>query len=141
MAPISVAVVGRNFAGVWQDEADATLSRTWTVDRQLARVRISEVLARNATAVHHEGTYPDLVELVNDGGCGHRSVGHEPQRYAGRSDQVRLPVADGDPSGRISGPLRRQQCHDVGSAPRFCPECRRAVKGCFCSTPRLAAVR
>jgi len=63
----TVDVIGKTWAGVWQDEADAAVSRTWTVDTSLSRVRINEVLATNTTAVEHEGTYPDIIELHNDG--------------------------------------------------------------------------
>ena len=63
----TVQAVGRNSAGIWQAEADATASLTWTVNAGLSRVRINEVLASNRSAVEHEGTFPDLIELVNDG--------------------------------------------------------------------------
>ena len=62
----TVFVMGRNVAGVWQDEADANASLMWTVDRQLSRLVINEVLAANAGAVPHEGTLPDVVEIYND---------------------------------------------------------------------------
>ena len=65
----TVEVLGKNWAGVWQDEADAAVSQTWTVDASLARVRINEVLAINTAAVEHEGTYPDIIELHNDSGA------------------------------------------------------------------------
>ncbi|MEE8450427.1 MAG: lamin tail domain-containing protein, partial [Thermoguttaceae bacterium] len=64
----TVYVIGKNSIGLWQDEAEATASKTWTVDPDLWRVRINEVLANNVAAFNHEGTYPDLIELVNDGG-------------------------------------------------------------------------
>jgi len=63
--PQVLEVVARSSAGVWQDEADAN-SASWTVDTALSRVRINEVLARNAAAYDHEGTYPDIIELYND---------------------------------------------------------------------------
>ena len=59
----TVYVIGKNSAGVWQAEADATASKTWTVDPALARVRINEVLASNDSAVDHLGTFPDMIEL------------------------------------------------------------------------------
>ena len=62
-----VLVIARNVAGMWQAEADAFRSASWTVDPLLARVRIHEVLARNDDAVQHHGTYPDFIELYNDG--------------------------------------------------------------------------
>ncbi len=44
-----------------------TASRTWVVDTNLNRLEISEVLARNETAVNIGGKHPDLVELHNAG--------------------------------------------------------------------------
>jgi hypothetical protein len=67
----TIDVLGRNEDQDFADldlAADATVAKTWVVDTSLARVRISEVLARNQIAVEHEGTFPDLIELVNDGG-------------------------------------------------------------------------
>jgi hypothetical protein len=61
----TVYVVGRNSAGTWQAEADATVSKTWAVLSSLRRVVINEVLARNDGAVNHEGTFPDIIELFN----------------------------------------------------------------------------
>jgi hypothetical protein len=61
----SVDVLGKNVAGVWQ--TTAATSKSWAVNTALRRVQINEVLAINSTAVDHEGTYPDLVELVNSG--------------------------------------------------------------------------
>lgn len=61
----TVYVLGKNAAGRWQDEPNA--SRTWTVDVTSSRLVISEVLASNETAYEHEGTYPDLIELYYDG--------------------------------------------------------------------------
>lgn len=66
-ATYTVSVMGKNVAGQWQDEAQATASKSWTVDTSSPHVRINEVLAINAAAVPHEGTYPDLVELHNYG--------------------------------------------------------------------------
>ena len=63
----TVFVIGRNSAGVWQEEAAATVSKTWTVETTTPRVRINELLAINTAAVDHEGTYPDLIELYNHG--------------------------------------------------------------------------
>ncbi len=63
----TVRVIGRNSAGIWQPEAEATLSRTWTVDSLRSRIVINEVLANNSQAYDHHGTYPDLIELYNDG--------------------------------------------------------------------------
>jgi hypothetical protein len=60
-----VAVQGKNFAGEWQ--TDLTESRSWTVDTTLSRVFLNEVLAYNQTAYEFQGTYPDMIELHNDG--------------------------------------------------------------------------
>ncbi|HOY57673.1 MAG TPA: lamin tail domain-containing protein, partial [Verrucomicrobiota bacterium] len=60
-------VLGCNSAAVWQPESAPTLSRSWTVAANAARVRISEVLAANGTAVLWNNAYPDLIELHNDG--------------------------------------------------------------------------
>jgi hypothetical protein len=56
-------VVGKNSAGVWQEDPT---TRTWTVNTTLPTVRLSEVLAVNTAAVEHGG-FPDLIELYNEG--------------------------------------------------------------------------
>lgn len=61
----TVYVVGRNSSGIWQADADATTSKTWAVLSSLRGVVINEVLARNDSAVNHEGTFPDIIELFN----------------------------------------------------------------------------
>jgi len=74
----TVYVVGKNDAppGYYQDDtflypatagvpAHVTASRTWTVNPASRGVRINEILASNQTAVDHEGTHPDLIELRN----------------------------------------------------------------------------
>ncbi|HUU91758.1 MAG TPA: lamin tail domain-containing protein, partial [Phycisphaerae bacterium] len=67
----TVFVVTRNSAGFWQGEADATASRTWTVDPAFAQLRINEVLADNETALPVGGLYyPDAVELYYDAAPG-----------------------------------------------------------------------
>ncbi len=63
----TVYVVGRNSAGTWQADADATVSKTWAVLSSLRGVVINEVLARNESAANHEGTTPDYIELYNSG--------------------------------------------------------------------------
>ena len=63
----TVEVRGRNSAGVLQDVAEATASRTWTVNTALSRLLISEVLARNATVLSVDGETPDLIEFWNAG--------------------------------------------------------------------------
>jgi len=79
LGPHTVYVVGKNDAGYYQDDpfvypadgglpAHVTASCTWVVTNAFARVRLNELLAANSTAVVHENTYPDLVELYNEGG-------------------------------------------------------------------------
>lgn len=63
----TVQIIARNAAGTVQSIATAVPSDTWTVNTALSRVRISEVLALNQTAVPHAGIAPDYVELHNDG--------------------------------------------------------------------------
>jgi len=62
----TLRVVGKSTAGIWQDETDAAVA-TWHVDSTLSRLQINEVLAINSSAVEHEGGFPDLIELFNDG--------------------------------------------------------------------------
>jgi hypothetical protein len=62
-----VFAIGKNSAGRWQSEDKPTISRAWTVDTSHSRLIINEVLAVNDSAVEHEGTFPDLVELYYDG--------------------------------------------------------------------------
>ncbi|HPC94819.1 MAG TPA: lamin tail domain-containing protein [Sedimentisphaerales bacterium] len=61
----TVYVRGRNSAGRWQEQPNA--SRTWTVDLVYRRLVINEVLASGEIAFEHEGTHPDVVELFYDG--------------------------------------------------------------------------
>ncbi len=63
----TVFVIGKNLLGEWQPESEATQSLPWTVDSSLSRLVINEVLASNDTAVDHQGTFPDIIELFNDG--------------------------------------------------------------------------
>ena len=64
----TVSVIALNDAGVLQDIAKATISKTWTVNTALAgRVRINEILADNVTALANGATHPDAIELYNDG--------------------------------------------------------------------------
>ncbi len=64
----AVATIGRNSAGEWQAESEATMSKSWTVNTALSRIVINEVLAINRSAYEHAGSYPDLIELYNAGG-------------------------------------------------------------------------
>jgi len=61
-----VSVIARNSNGVWQAEANATMV-SWVVNPMWPKVRLNEVLARNDSAVNHFGTFPDLIELFNEG--------------------------------------------------------------------------
>ncbi|MGH8246611.1 MAG: lamin tail domain-containing protein, partial [Gammaproteobacteria bacterium] len=63
----TVYVVGRNSGGIYQSTATPTLSKTWVVNTALPTVRLNEILARNDSAVNHFGTFPDLIELHNEG--------------------------------------------------------------------------
>ncbi len=61
-----VSVIGANSEGLWQTEAQATVSASWTVDSGFSNLVISEVLAVNES-LDHEGTLPDMIELHNRG--------------------------------------------------------------------------
>ena len=61
----TVSVQGRTFAGVWQ--STPTISDTWTVDSSLRRLVISEILSENGGSIEHEGSFPDMIELHNQG--------------------------------------------------------------------------
>ena len=63
----TVYAIGKNSAGVWQSENNPATSRTWTIDVSHRRLVINEVLAVNISAIEHEGTFPDLIELYYDG--------------------------------------------------------------------------
>jgi hypothetical protein len=62
----TVSVIGANSENLWQIEAQATQSESWTVDSGFSNLVVSEVLAVNES-VDHEGTLPDMVELHNRG--------------------------------------------------------------------------
>jgi hypothetical protein len=63
----TVYVIGKTSAGGWQSQANPTASRTWVVNTAWPAVRINEVLARNVAAIDHNGTFPDVIELHNEG--------------------------------------------------------------------------
>jgi hypothetical protein len=63
----TVYVIGKTSAGGWQSTSDPTVSRTWVVDTSWPTVRLNEVLAHNDSAINHNGTFPDYVELYNEG--------------------------------------------------------------------------
>ena len=58
-------VISQNFAGAWQEDADA-IQRSWNVNTSLSRVLVNEVLATNRTAHEHDLRSPDVIELYND---------------------------------------------------------------------------
>ncbi|HEY2951591.1 MAG TPA: lamin tail domain-containing protein, partial [Verrucomicrobiae bacterium] len=62
-----LAVIARGTNGVWQDATNATI-RSWIVNTTWPSVRLNEVLAHNVAAVNHSGSFPDVVELFNEGG-------------------------------------------------------------------------
>lgn len=62
-----VWVIGAGDDQVWQSEASATPSRVWVVNTNWPSVRINEVLARNVASFNHAGTFPDAIELYNEG--------------------------------------------------------------------------
>jgi hypothetical protein len=61
-----VSVIAKSTNGVWQSISNATVV-TWVVNTSIPAVRINEVLARNVSAHNHQGTFPDLIELYNEG--------------------------------------------------------------------------
>src|SRR6185436_17697724 len=63
-----VAVVGKGTNGVWQDFSNATIA-VWVVNTSIPAVRLNEVLAANTAALNHNGTFPDAIELLNEGGA------------------------------------------------------------------------
>jgi hypothetical protein len=60
-----VFVIGRDFAGNWQQEPTASIA--WTVNSSVQRVVISELLAANRSVFQIGGAFPDFVELHNPG--------------------------------------------------------------------------
>ncbi len=66
-----VALIGKNSAGVWQEEGEATLSALWNVDPAAQGLRINELLADNVSAHGlSDGSHPDVIELYNASGVG-----------------------------------------------------------------------
>ncbi|MBE0534372.1 MAG: lamin tail domain-containing protein [Phycisphaerae bacterium] len=63
----TMEVIGRDYAGSWQDETAPAVLKTWTVDSGWSRLVINEVLAHNLTIANVDGTMPDMVELYYDG--------------------------------------------------------------------------
>jgi len=64
----TVWVIGAGTNNVWQSESNATASTTWVVNTNWPAVRINEVLAGNVAGFNHAGTFPDAIELYNEGG-------------------------------------------------------------------------
>ncbi len=62
----TVSVVGRNSGGIYQ--STATVSKIWVVNTSWPSVRLNEVLAKNDSALNHSNTFPDAIELFNEGG-------------------------------------------------------------------------
>ena len=59
-------VTGCNYAGRWQDEAEA-VTWSWTVDTSYQRLVLNEVLADNDAVFDFNGSRPDMIELYYDG--------------------------------------------------------------------------
>ncbi len=62
----TVAVIAKGANDVWQSALNAT-RLSWVVNNAWPAVRLNEVLARNVAALNHHGTFPDIVELYNEG--------------------------------------------------------------------------
>ncbi len=62
----TVAVIGRGTNGLWQAVSNATVV-SWVVNTNIPAVRLNEVLAQNNAALNHFGTFPDAIELLNEG--------------------------------------------------------------------------
>ena len=62
----TLLVVGKGANGVWQSVANAT-TMTWAINTAIPAVRLNEVLAQNNSALNHNGTFPDAIELFNEG--------------------------------------------------------------------------
>jgi len=63
----TVYVIGKSANNVWQSMSAPTISRSWVVNTAWPGVRLNEVLALNNSGVSHEGTFPDMIELFNEG--------------------------------------------------------------------------
>ena len=64
-----VSVMGKSAAGAWQHGTNSpTISKVWVVNTSVPSVRLNEVLAQNTAALNHFGTFPDVIELFNEGG-------------------------------------------------------------------------
>lgn len=63
----TVSVIGKNTNNIWQSPSTPTTSKTWIVNTNTPTVRLNELLASNAAGAPHSGTFPDTLELFNDG--------------------------------------------------------------------------
>jgi hypothetical protein len=63
----TVTVITASTNGLWQNPTSGTVSKTWMVNTNWPAVRINEVLAKNVAALNHNGTFPDCIELYNEG--------------------------------------------------------------------------
>ncbi|MCA9169498.1 MAG: lamin tail domain-containing protein, partial [Planctomycetales bacterium] len=63
----TLEVMGENLIGMWQEDTDLNPAYRWTIDSRVQGVRINEILASNTSAVEHDGSFPDVVELYNFG--------------------------------------------------------------------------
>ena len=107
----TVHVIGKNAAGVWQAEANATASQSWTVQTSGTlpiQVVINEVLASNAGAVALGATRPDVIELYNRGDAAVNLAGLGHHRQSEPAGEVRVPWRHDDPRAGIFVALRRQ---------------------------------
>ncbi len=86
-----VRAIGKNSAGLWQNETNAVESRTWSVDPAYAAILIHEVLADNRGVLDHEGTFPDYIELWNNGPSTVDLAGLQMSDEASTSDTFTFP--------------------------------------------------
>jgi hypothetical protein len=62
----TLSVIGKGANGIWQSLTNPTV-RSWVVNTSIPAVRLNEVLAQNNVAFSHNGTFPDAIELFNEG--------------------------------------------------------------------------
>ena len=105
-------------AGIWQAESNPTISKTWAVLSSLRRFVLSEVLALNQTAVNHEGTFPDLVELRNTGSTAANLGGMRLTDDLNDPNKFVFPGNVNPVPGAILGPLRQRPGWDLGVSSR-----------------------
>ncbi|MGI9243955.1 MAG: lamin tail domain-containing protein, partial [Verrucomicrobiales bacterium] len=88
-----VEAIGQDFAGVWQDEATPTVSRSWTVDPLAGAVVLNEVFA-NGSEVN-----PDWIELHNSAGTAADISGHSIRDASPLSNPLVFPAGTMIPAG------------------------------------------